>query len=93
VPIFKALTNSALPLPVRAVGEVLEGAAKPVGSDAEGVVQLEDQKSAEAKVIKLAPKDHASQSTGNNALRCILMDVLESQRDAMGKKRRGTVAA
>lgn len=43
VPAFKALTNTALPLPVRSVGEVLEGAAKPVGSDAEGVVELEDQ--------------------------------------------------
>jgi hypothetical protein len=46
---------------------VLEGAAKPVGSDAEGVVQLEDQRHAETKVIKLAPKAHASQSTANNA--------------------------
>lgn len=44
VPAFKALTNTALPLPIRSVGEVLEGAAKPVGSDAEGVVELEDQK-------------------------------------------------
>jgi hypothetical protein len=59
VPIFKALTNSALPLPVRTVGEVLEGAAKPVGSDADGVVQLEDQQRAETKVIKLAPKARA----------------------------------
>jgi hypothetical protein len=56
VPIFKALTNSALPLPVRTVGEMLEGAAKPVGSDADGVVELEDHQDAETKVIKLAPK-------------------------------------
>src|SRR5206468_5108688 len=43
VPVFKALTNTVLPAPVRVVGEMLEGAAKPVGSDAEGVIQLQDQ--------------------------------------------------
>jgi hypothetical protein len=42
VPLFKVLTNTALPTWVRAVGEVLEGAAKPVGGDAEGVVQVPD---------------------------------------------------
>ena len=69
VPIFKALTNSVLPLPVRTVGEVLEGAAKPVGSDADGVVQLEDQRRAATKVIKLAPKAPATPgpSRANNA--------------------------
>jgi hypothetical protein len=43
VPLYKVLTNTALPRAVRVVGEVLEGAAKPVGSDAEGVIVLEDQ--------------------------------------------------
>ena len=41
VPLIKILTNQALPVAVRAVGEILEGAAKPIGSDAEGVVRLE----------------------------------------------------
>jgi hypothetical protein len=59
VPIFKALTNGDLPPSVRTVGEVLEGAAKPVGSDADGVVELEDHQDAETKVIKLAPKVRA----------------------------------
>lgn len=54
VPLFKVLTNSALPRAVRMVGEVLEGAAKPVGSDAEGVIQLSDQGVADVKVV--APK-------------------------------------
>jgi hypothetical protein len=54
VPVYKALTNSALPLPVRAVGEFLEGAAKPVGSDAEGVIQLEDQQKARTNVVEAA---------------------------------------
>ncbi|MCW2655337.1 MAG: hypothetical protein QOE41_4573 [Mycobacterium sp.] len=56
VPVFKALTNTALPAAVRVVGEVLEGAAKPVGSDADGVVQLTDQRQSDTKVIKAAPK-------------------------------------
>lgn len=42
VPLIKVLTNSALPFAVRAVGEILEGAAKPIGGDAEGVVRLEN---------------------------------------------------
>ena len=53
VPVFKMLTNTALPLAMRIVGEVLEGAAKPVGSDAEGVVSLEDQQQSQTKVIKI----------------------------------------
>jgi hypothetical protein len=57
VPVFKALTNTDLPRAVRVVGEVLEGAAKPVGSDAEGVIQLRDQKAEQAKVAKINPKD------------------------------------
>jgi hypothetical protein len=56
VPAFKVLTNSALPLGVRVVGELLEGAAKPVGGDAEGVVQVRDRRQSPTKVIKIAPK-------------------------------------
>ena len=53
VPAFKILTNSALPRPVRAIGEVLEGAAKPVGGDAEGVIQIEDQQRARTEVLNV----------------------------------------
>ena len=53
VPLFKALTNTALPRTVRVVGEVLEGAAKPVGSDAEGVIQLQDQHESHTNVARL----------------------------------------
>jgi hypothetical protein len=56
VPVFKALTNAALPRSVRIVGEVLEGAAKPVGSDAEGVIQLRDQKADDVEVRKATPQ-------------------------------------
>jgi hypothetical protein len=57
VPVFKSLTNTALPKAVRVVGEVLEGAAKPVGSDAEGVIELKDQQQhSGTKVVNVAPK-------------------------------------
>ncbi|OBH81190.1 hypothetical protein [Mycobacterium scrofulaceum] len=63
VPLFKVLTNSALPPVVRIVGEVLEGAAKPVGSDAEGVIVLEDQHASDTKVVRLpAPNKRASRA-------------------------------
>jgi hypothetical protein len=55
VPIFKALTNTAFPTPVRALGEVLEGAAQPVGSDAEGVIELKDQHQS-IRVDEVGPK-------------------------------------
>ncbi|MCW2730857.1 MAG: hypothetical protein JWR13_1673 [Mycobacterium sp.] len=55
VPAFKAMTNTALPPAVRVVGEVLEGAAKPVGSDAEGVIGFRDERAAQAKVLKHVP--------------------------------------
>jgi hypothetical protein len=54
VPAFKALTNSALPRAVRVVGEVLEGAAKPVGSDAEGVIELRAQHSSDTSDTDVA---------------------------------------
>jgi hypothetical protein len=63
VPAFKALTNTTLPRAVRIIGEVLEGAAKPVGSDAEGVIQLRDQRADDIEVKKAAPKAVAKRAT------------------------------
>jgi hypothetical protein len=63
VPVFKALTDSALPRAVRIIGEVLEGAAKPVGSDADGVIQLSDQKTDDTEVRKVAPRTGAKRTT------------------------------
>jgi hypothetical protein len=40
VPLVKILASPGSPVPVRFIAEVLEGAAKPVGSDAEGTVRL-----------------------------------------------------
>jgi len=36
------LANTAAPQPVRFVGEMLQGATKPVGSDGEGTIQVAD---------------------------------------------------
>ena len=63
VPAFKALTNSAMPRAVRIVAEVLEGAAKPVGSDADGVIQLRDEASDDTSVAKVAPRTAAKRAT------------------------------
>jgi hypothetical protein len=58
VPLFNVLANGALLPVVRFVGEPLEGAAQPVGSDAEGegVVQLKDRRRSRTNVVKVAPK-------------------------------------
>lgn len=69
VPAFKALTNTTLPRPVRIIGEIFEGAAKPVGSDAEGVIQLRDQHAEETDVTAAAPKAAAKRATRRIASR------------------------
>ncbi|WP_026204750.1 hypothetical protein [Actinomycetospora chiangmaiensis] len=42
-PFLVMLTHRSLPVPVRIVGEALEGAAKPIGGDDDGYVKLEDE--------------------------------------------------
>ena len=69
VPVYKALTNSVLPRPVRAIGELLEGAAKPVGSDAEGVIQLEDQQKAQTNVVTAGSSAPAKRSGSSSSRR------------------------
>ncbi|MGZ4585588.1 MAG: hypothetical protein ACXVYI_14815 [Mycobacterium sp.] len=61
VPLYKLLTTTALPRGVRFVGEVLEGAAKPVGSDAQGVIELEEPHDSDTKVTKV-PSTRRGQS-------------------------------
>jgi hypothetical protein len=43
VPLFKLLEKREKALPARFLGEVLEGAAKPVGGDADAVIRLAPQ--------------------------------------------------
>ena len=54
VPLIKILAERGSPIPVRFVAEVLEGAAKPVGSDAEGTVRLADPDRAQRERKKVA---------------------------------------
>jgi hypothetical protein len=61
LPVFKALTNSALPRGVRVAGEVLEGAARPTGAD---VIRLRDERVSDTKVITVrGPDDQAADVT------------------------------
>ncbi|MGZ4585589.1 MAG: hypothetical protein ACXVYI_14820 [Mycobacterium sp.] len=52
LPLYKMLTNTGLPRPVRVAGEVLESAARPVGSD---VIKLQDPRDSETTVIPVPP--------------------------------------
>ncbi|NMO88329.1 hypothetical protein [Actinomycetospora sp. TBRC 11914] len=56
VPFFTMLTHRSLPVPVRVVGEALEGAAKPVGGDDDGYVQLEDEQREDERARAVAAK-------------------------------------
>jgi hypothetical protein len=69
VPLFKVLTNSVFPPPVRALGEILEGAAQPVGSDAEGVILLADQQKAKTTVVKAGRATPATRSGSSSTRR------------------------
>ena len=40
IPVVKMFNQPTLPLPVRMASQVLDGAAKPVGGDAEATIQL-----------------------------------------------------
>ncbi len=62
VPVVKMLADPGSPIPVRFVAEIIQGAAKPVGSDAEGTVRLaadraaQDTKRAERAVRPRRPR-------------------------------------
>lgn len=46
VPLIKMATNSRAPQPLTWLGQLLDGAAKPVGGDAEGTIRLADPQAA-----------------------------------------------
>lgn len=56
VPLMKLLTHRALPVPIRAVGEFLEGVSKPVGGDDDAVFGLEDRRRDDEEARELASK-------------------------------------
>jgi hypothetical protein len=54
VPLLKLLTHRGLPLAVQFVGEVLEGASKPIGGDDEAVFHLDDEQKDYEEAIRVA---------------------------------------
>jgi hypothetical protein len=67
VPLIMILAERGSPIPVRFLAEVLEGAARPVGSDADGTVRLADPDRAQRDIQRVkaaaepvAAKRHAA---------------------------------
>lgn len=62
VPIAKMALNSRAPTPVRWVGQVIDGAIKPVGGDGQGTIRLEDpeeSRSEAAQTVAVAARASA----------------------------------
>jgi hypothetical protein len=53
VPLIKILADPGSPTPVRFIAEILQGAAEPVGSDAEGTVRLAEPQRARRETAEL----------------------------------------
>jgi hypothetical protein len=53
VTLIKILADPGSPIPVRFIAEILQGAAKPVGSDAEGTVRLAEPARARRETAEL----------------------------------------
>lgn len=67
VPFFKMLTHWSLPMPVRFVGETLEGAGKPVGGDDDGYVRLQDERRDRARARAIARQVYREEVRGDPA--------------------------
>ena len=94
VSLFKPMTNSALPIAVRVIGEALEGAAKPVGSDAQRVVQLRDQRQSDTKVIELRLNNAGARGlAANTTPRCARRPSAARVRPSMQRILDGIVGA
>jgi hypothetical protein len=68
VPLIKMATNSRAPQPLTWLGQLLDGAAKPVGGDAEGTIRLADPEAAvEQAAQTVALADRASRAVRRRA--------------------------
>jgi hypothetical protein len=68
VPLIKMATNSRAPQPLTWLGQLLDGAAKPVGGDAEGTIRLADPQAAvEQAAQTVALADRASRAARRRA--------------------------
>ena len=64
VPFVAMLTHRSLPVPVRFIGEALEGAAKPVGGDDDGYVKLQDEQRERERAQAVAAKARRGDAIG-----------------------------
>jgi hypothetical protein len=64
VPFVAMLTHRSLPVPVRFIGEALEGAAKPVGGDDDGYVKLRDEQRERERAQAVAAKARRGDAIG-----------------------------
>jgi hypothetical protein len=65
VPFLAMLTHRSLPVPVRFIGETLEGAAKPVGGDEDGYVTLRDEQRERERAQTVAAKARRGEDSGH----------------------------
>ena len=83
VPLFKVLTHRSLPIPIRFVGEVIEGGAKPVGGEDDPAIQLvdrgKDQEEAREIVATLERASHTTDPGHVDGGRAVL--VVDVRRD------------
>lgn len=63
-PFLVMLTHRSLPVPIRFVGEALEGAARPIGGENDGYVQLEDEQADRERARALAATVRRGEATG-----------------------------
>jgi hypothetical protein len=63
-PFLTMLTHRSLPMPVRFIGETLEGAAKPIGGDDDGYVRLQDEQRDEERARAIAAKARRGHALG-----------------------------
>lgn len=63
VPLIKMLGTSAAPTPINFLGRMLQGAAKPVGSDGEGTVRLRNPQQARSDIRRMKPAPRAAGSS------------------------------
>src|SRR5205823_12174337 len=56
IPVVKMLMRGTAPQPLRFVGQMFDGAAKPVGGDAEGTIRIEDNGSDRPQPAAPAPQ-------------------------------------
>lgn len=88
IPVVKMLMRGGAPQPLRFLGQVFDGAAQPVGGDAQGTIRVRDDGSSSGGSSSGAPSSRARKS-GTDAAR----ETAGTAKAAGPKAARGTTAA